>query len=221
MSLARKLDYGTAMRSTVKVSIVLSLIRKRGKTMNGLPRNSKVTIRRTPRGLLLELPQKKSTPLRYLIGIFLLCWLGGWFFGWIGAFGQIVGGHASGFIIFWLCGWTVGGIFAALYAFRIFQPAVPEQLLLGQNSVKYDTGRAPLPIDFTHRSQTDAYKLMFSRRKEFTFAVDELSTIKLRETESGNRLTIDHGATRIDIGIGISEVEREWLYNSLSDKYVA
>jgi hypothetical protein len=41
----------------------------------------------------------------------------------------------------------------------------------------------------------------------------------LRETESGNRLTIDVDAARLDIAATASEVEREWLARLLAQRY--
>ena len=46
-----------------------------------------------------------------------------------------------------------------------------------------------------------------------------LQTLELRDTNSGNRLTVDHNADRIVIGKSASEVEREWLYEVLSKTY--
>jgi hypothetical protein len=43
--------------------------------------------------------------------------------------------------------------------------------------------------------------------------------LRLRETESGNRLTIDVDAARIDIAPTASEVEREWLARLLAQRY--
>jgi hypothetical protein len=41
----------------------------------------------------------------------------------------------------------------------------------------------------------------------------------LRETDADNRLTVDVDSSRLDIGRAASEVEREWLYQMLADRY--
>jgi hypothetical protein len=46
-----------------------------------------------------------------------------------------------------------------------------------------------------------------------------LQTLRLRETDSGNRMTVNHNAERLDIGKTASEVEREWLYEVLTKTY--
>jgi hypothetical protein len=43
--------------------------------------------------------------------------------------------------------------------------------------------------------------------------------LRLRETEGGNRLTVDLGAQRIDLASQASEVEREWLARLLTKRY--
>lgn len=52
---------------------------------------------------------------------------------------------------------------------------------------------------------------------EFTSA--EMNSLKLRETDAGNRLTIDQGAHRIELAKSSTEIEREWLYDFLKDHY--
>ncbi len=45
---------------------------------------------------------------------FTTAWLGGWAFGLVAALGALFtgggGGFAFGFLLFWLCGWTLGGL---------------------------------------------------------------------------------------------------------------
>lgn len=60
---------------------------------------------------------------------------------------------------------------------------------------------------------------MLPKRKHLKLEKHTLQTLTLRETDSENRLTVDHNAERIDIGKTASEVEREWLYEVLSKTY--
>ena len=57
------------------------------------------------------------------------------------------------------------------------------------------------------------------RRPRATFSRDALRTLKLRETDRGNRLTIDQTAKRLEIARGATEVDREWLYGMLTERY--
>jgi hypothetical protein len=46
-----------------------------------------------------------------------------------------------------------------------------------------------------------------------------LQSLRLRETDTGNRLTFDIGSERIEIAPMASEVEREWLARFLARRY--
>jgi hypothetical protein len=45
------------------------------------------------------------------------------------------------------------------------------------------------------------------------------ATVARIETDSGNRLTLDVGARRIELGQAASEIEREWLFQTLTARY--
>lgn len=111
--------------------------------------------------------------------------------GFTSAFSRISSGEGSAFLIFWLGGWTVGGLFAGYMIYRVFQKSIPEQLLLNRPSLSLDTGMPPIKIDFGMRNQKDYWNSVFPKRKRIEFTPPELETMELRETDGGNRLTID------------------------------
>jgi hypothetical protein len=57
------------------------------------------------------------------------------------------------------------------------------------------------------------------RRRVLQFTPEELRNLKLRETDSGNRLTIDQRGKRVDLALNAREVERECLYHYLQNEY--
>ena len=188
-----------------------------------LPSESKITITTNRNGFpVVTLPAVKSTLARYGISLFLLCWLGGWSVGWITAFRQIVHGTKAPeiFLIFWLTAWTVGGGFAIWYLCRLLRPTVPETMTLAKPNLLYDSGVQPMPIYFGYwRGQTNYWKKMFEKRKRIEFDPQEIRTLSLRDTSESNRLTLDYGNDRIDVGVGLTEVEREWLFRLLKTEY--
>jgi hypothetical protein len=93
----------------------------------------------------------KGSASRYFGGVFLLFWLGGWAFGFKSAASQLMSGKGNLFIVVWLGGWTVGGILAALAAYRTFRPTVPETLQLERGSVAFDSGIPPLEFNTYQR----------------------------------------------------------------------
>ncbi|MEO6839243.1 MAG: hypothetical protein ABI192_00610 [Bradyrhizobium sp.] len=158
---------------------------------------------------------------RYFIGLFLLFWLGMWQIGFRDAASKVLAGNAPAFLIFWLCAWTLGGIAAAYTLFRVFRPSVPETLTLRRSSVAYDSGIAPPQFSSYRRNQNPivAWRSAFPKRLQADLDPSELKSLRLRETASGNRLTVDVEAQRIEIASAASEVEREWLARLLARRY--
>jgi hypothetical protein len=184
------------------------------------PAGSKISIVTEGTDPTIIIPAATS-PMRYFMGLFLLFWLGGWALGFKSAALQILSGKANAFIIFWLGGWTLGGIFAALTAYRAFRPSVPESLELKRNGVSYDSGIPPLHFDASRRIRgfRDTWNSIFPKRVRVELERRQLQSLRLRETDSGNRLTLDVDATRLDIASAASEVEREWLARLLAQRY--
>lgn len=159
---------------------------------------------------------------RYFIGFFLLFWLGMWTIGFRDAATKIISGTTgNGFLVFWLGAWTLGGMIAAFTLYRAFRPSVPETLELKRNSVAYDSGIAPPQFNSSwgYRSPKDSWNTIFPKRVRVELDRSLLQSMRLRETESGNRLTVDVGAQRVEIAPTASEVEREWLARLLARRY--
>jgi hypothetical protein len=151
----------------------------------------------------------------------MLFWLGMWQMGFRDAGSKVLAGNAPMFLIFWLCAWTLGGVAAAFTLFRLLRPTVPETLQLKRNSVGYDSGIAPPQFNSYRRFQNplNSWRSMFPKRRQADLDRNELQSLRLRETESGNRLTIDVEGQRIEMASGANEVEREWLARTLARRY--
>lgn len=97
---------------------------------------------------------------------------------------------------------------------------MPETLILAGSNLVYDSGVQPMPMYFGYwRGRTNYWKEMFEKRKRVEFNPQDIRTLKLRDTSDGNRLTLDHGNDRIDVGKGLTEVEREWLFQFIKTEY--
>lgn len=181
------------------------------------PTGSNILIQQGDQGPIVVIPAKGS-PTRYFGGLFLLFWLGGWVLGFKSALTTLLTGNGNAFIVFWLGGWTVGGAVAAYTAFRIFRPTVPETLQLKRGSIDYDSGIPPLELN-SFQKRKNYWNSVFVKRLRAEFGRSELQSLRLRETEDGNRLTVDFGTKRIDLASQASEVEREWLGRLLAGRY--
>lgn len=184
------------------------------------PAGSQISIDRKDLDPIIIIPAKASS-MRYFGGMFLLFWLGGWVLGEKSAITELSSGRGGPFIIFWLGGWTIGGIVAALTAYRIFRPSVPETLQLKRGSIAYDSGIPPLELNSNtrNRSMREYWSSLLSKRVRIDLDRQQLQTLRLRETETGNRLTIDLGAQRLELAPQAGEVEREWLARLLARRY--
>jgi hypothetical protein len=183
------------------------------------PPGSIITLTSDGADSVLRIPQRSSSVMRYFVGLFVLFWLGAWFMGFRDVGTRIISGSANPFLIFWLGAWTVGGAFALWTIYRALRPSVPETLRLGQNGVTYDSGMAPFQMNFGYVNQKQAWQSYFPKRTVVEIDRRQLKSLRVRETDSDNRLTVDVDSTRLDIGRAASEVEREWLYQVLADRY--
>ncbi|MBR0953931.1 hypothetical protein [Bradyrhizobium canariense] len=183
------------------------------------PIGSEISIRQDGAGPVIVVPAK-GAPSRYFGGVFLIFWLGGWAFGFKSALTTLLSGQGNAFIVFWLGAWTVGGILAAYSVFRIFRPGVPETFVLRRNGIDYDSGIPPLELNSYRRgSSLNSWRSIFSKRLQTELGRQQLQSLRLRETEAGNRLTVDVDAKRVDLASQASEVEREWLARLLANRY--
>jgi hypothetical protein len=168
---------------------------------------------------VITIPHEGGGAMRYFVGLFLLFWLGGWFVGFSATVPKVFSDNPPPFLIFWLGGWTLGGAFAMYYLYRIFRPSIPESLRLTRNSVIYDSGIPPFQMVSRYANAKDAWQSFHPKRTRIELDRRQLQSLRLRDTDAGNRLTVDAGALRLDMAKSASEIEREWLYQVLARHY--
>ena len=187
--------------------------------MTPLPENSKLVLTRTGRHPSLEIPYPGGGDRRFLMAAYIIAWLGGWLVGEISVIRVLLGGFVDAFLVFWLTCWTIGGVVVTRAAFRLLRPSVPETLTLRSSAIDYDRGVPPGNLADEDDHGGMPWGDQTPRRPRATFSRDALRTLKLRETDRGNRLTIDQTAKRLEIARGATEVDREWLYGMLTERY--
>ena len=142
------------------------------------------------------IPYMSTGITRFLSGGFLLLWLAGWYSAFSNVLSEIIAGKGDPILFIWLSLWSIGGLYVARILYKNFRKPVPEQLLFNKPNLSLDTGR---------------------RRIEFS--PEEFKSMKLRDTNKGNRLTIDKGSERIEIASKVTGTEKEWLFRYLQDSY--
>lgn len=184
------------------------------------PENSTISVATSGREQVVSIPYPKPPAATYMAGVFMLFWLGGWAFGEISAAHQIMTmpvGGGTAFLVFWLCAWTIGGLLAVLMVRRVFQRSVPEMMKLEVAGLVYDPGVPPFKMPSSR--SFPAWPSLMTKRTELKIDRTQLKSLKLREGDTCNRLTVDAGAQRVELASAATDVEREWLFKLLSDRY--
>jgi hypothetical protein len=179
------------------------------------PTGSVIEVAHGPEGVTLSWAGPSPGLSRFPLAAFLLFWLGGWAFGWVAAAGQVARGGAPPFLIFWLGGWTVGGGFVIWSLWAMFRPVRPESVRLEAEKLRYDPGRAPsVPWQ---RHGWAGWDRPAAPKVTSAMTVDrsDIRGFVLDRIGERQRLCFDRGADRLEIGAGLREPEREWLFTIL------
>lgn len=186
-----------------------------------VPEGSRIVATSDGRGFpKYVLPLPPFQVMRIFVGIFLMAWLGGWAVGWVSTFKTFLhkgvgDGGGMAFLLFWLIAWTAGGVGAMVFLASLLRPAVPETLVLNTSEIDYDMGVAPARFDQEQMRQGTPFKTLFQKRRRVSLTLPQIRTLKLAD----NRLTVDIGIERKEIGAALTEIEKEWLFELLKSKY--
>jgi hypothetical protein len=184
------------------------------------PEGSIISVTSVGAEMVIVVPYPKGGVGRYGIVLFMLFWLGGWAFGEYHVATELVSGRGNLFMLFWLGAWTVGGALAGYTVFRIARGPEPEIFNLTRTSLRYDSGVPPLELNWNDgQNYRRSWASYFSKRVRVELDRRKLQSLQLRETDLGNRLTVDSGAARLNLANGATEIEREWLYKVLAERY--
>ncbi len=103
----------------------------------------------------------------------------------------------------------------------------PQRVVLDRTTFRYDTGSPTLPVPLgwffcpmlMHGSSWfgggGSDNSLCMSRKRYEIPTAQLAEFKLDRVGERQRLTVDYGADRIEIGAGLREPEREWLAGTL------
>jgi hypothetical protein len=157
----------------------------------------------------------KETWLRWFPVAFLFVWLCGWAAGEVAVLLTLLdlvpvqrgpGGGGTLFMVIWLTMWTLGGC-AAMYALKTLVVRRPELLVFGSEGIYHDPGTPSVPLN---RRWEDARAFWFPQKPR-TIRREGLGRFRLDRVGERQRLCVDMGADRIEIGRSLREPEREWL----------
>ena len=174
--------------------------------------NGKATIERTFEGLNITIPSKKN----WFALLFGTVWMGGWFFGFLSASGALSSeiGHsgASGFLTFWLFGWTVGGI------------AVSFMLLWGYfGQEKFITDRNEISFEKT------VFGIGLKNKLDISAITNFRTEFGSDNWLGGNRwafwglgpgkIKFDYGLKTCSFGLGVDDAEANYIVGLLKEQF--
>jgi hypothetical protein len=186
-----------------------------------IPAGSTITVEETADGLHLQWLNPWGEHVRGVI-FFLTIWLAGWAVFAVFAVARVIrdvqrASTLDRLLLFWLCIWLVAGGFISYVWWRLIAPAKPEVLILGGRELRHRAGTPRSGFSFATCSLKVASK-QFSRfrsqlRRPTETAADKSAVGKplLEPVGEHQRLTVDIGADRIEIGEFLRGPEREWL----------
>lgn len=182
------------------------------------PINSKIEVKSELNQTIMSWKTPRGSWSKYFAVIFLLAWLGGWAIGEYSVAKRVLSGQSNPFEIFWLIGWTVGGFFATANIYFMVRPSKPEKLIFDSYSLQFKPGTPPFAgINWSRNKKEDENQTLFFQKMKSKYMIPrtEIGEIKIERVGERQRLTIDHGIERIEIGKFLQEPEREWLFEIL------
>jgi len=150
--------------------------------------------------LQISVPMKRS----WFVILFLVFWLGMWQMGWRDTAKQLSRNPAQPFLLFWIAGWTLGGIWAVAWCLR---------MLAGQDlvTVKEDTfgiRKQVLTLGWTKQYLRPQMRdLRF--RPEF----------RKGRGHQASCIAFDYGAKTITFADGLDEAEANQIIATIQQRY--
>lgn len=160
---------------------------------------------------------KIPTPKHWFSLFFATAWLGGWYFGFSSAFGQVTQGPGSsgfGFILFWLIGWTIGGgfvLFAILWGFFGREKLVIKRKYTELYLQIFDVG-------YFKRLETKRIKNIRVYQRTYR---EEKEEDKQAWGLGPGRIKFDYGMKTYTFGKDLDDAEANYLLKLIKEKIAA
>jgi hypothetical protein len=136
----------------------------------------------------------------YLDRLLMALWLYGWARCAVWPAGQVASGATDPFLVVWLGFWTLGGGVCAWVLLASFRRARPESVRLEAEVLRHDPGGRSWC--WGRRESRDPIQVTRSDVRGFV----------LERDEERQRLYVDRGTDRREIGVALTQTDREWLF---------
>jgi hypothetical protein len=159
-------------------------------------------------GITLSWPAPSGSQVRrYIEAAVFALWLCGWVASWWWPVGQLADGKADPGLIGLLGMWAVFSGIGVWGLWTYFRPARPESMRLEAEVLRYDPGRSP-----AGPPQRQWFGVNPPGLKPMQIARSAIRGFALERVDGQQRLYLDRGADRLEIGAGLRESDREWLF---------
>jgi len=166
--------------------------------------------------LHIKIPSKKN----WFIILFLTAWMGGWFMGESSVINELLSSDnigANSFMLFWLVGWTIGGLFAiTVLLWNLFGQ---ETIQIGRGMFSASKGI----LDFGIINKN--YDLKSIKNLELNPEPTGTNSFFGQKKKigdfwglTGGKLRFDYGMKTIKLGIGIDEAEARYLIEEIKKR---
>ena len=115
--------------------------------------------------------------------------------------------------------WLCGGLYTVLSIYWISKNPKDQEIILKESSLYVDTGSPTMSFEVSLKIH-DFEKKTLHTRKQLEFDIKELKTLKLRNTVSGTKLTLEKPRFRVNLAELATEQDRQWLYDLIQSKYL-
>ena len=165
-----------------------------------------------PEGVEVIVTAKKSE----FVNLFLALWMVGWIYGVLAVMGKILnhtGQSADAFTIFWLCGWTLGGLFAVVMWLRNNK---------GREIVKISDNELKHCRDYVWFSRSNVYGIKNVKNLRVYRLVPTMDTMSEGMEFwglSGGAIAFDYGINSHKFGLGLDETQAGHVIKIVKRRY--
>jgi hypothetical protein len=125
---------------------------------------------------------------------------------------DLVTGSGPPSLVFLLAVLTVGGGLAVWTLWAVIRPTRPESVRLEAEVLRYDPGRGPYDPWRRSRLPVWGHPPAPPPAPAATVARSDIGGFVLEQVGGRRRLCLARGADRLEIGAGLREPDREWLF---------
>ncbi|MFN8207288.1 MAG: hypothetical protein U0T82_07755 [Bacteroidales bacterium] len=177
------------------------------------PYNGRAQINYDGVRMRITIPSKKN----WFAILFSAAWMGGWFMGESFAINEVASLNNAGtdaFLLFWLVGWTIGGIF--VFTFLLYSLFGQETIVIERDVFSVSKGILDLGLI---KKNYDVRSIKNLELNPDPGGMNTLFGEKKNAGEfwglTGGKIRFDYGMKTVKLGVGIDEAEARYMIEEI------